>query len=67
MEGIIKLVETRNTALIIIRYQQLVQYSNKLKLHLAKSCQSIQKITKIEKENIALNQENQTLRKEKSK
>lgn len=55
MEGIIKLVETRNTALIIIRYQQLVQYSNKLKLHLAKSCQSIQKITKIEKENIALN------------
>ena len=60
MEGIIKIVETRNTALIIIRYQ-------KLKLHLAKSCQSIQKITKIEKENIALNQENQTLRKEKSK
>ena len=60
-------VNTENTALIIAQNQELVQYTNKLKLQLAKSYTAIQKVEKLQKENIALKNTNAKLEQENHK
>ena len=63
----IKPIETQNTALIVKQNQELVQYTKKLKVQLAKSFHSIQRVKDLEKENQTLKQENQNLKKENSR
>ena len=57
----------QTTALIVKQNQELVQYTKKLKVQLAKSFHSIQRVKDLEKENQTLKQENQNLKKENSR
>lgn len=43
----IKPLETKNTALILAQNKELVQYVNKLKLHLSKSYSAIETMNKL--------------------
>ncbi len=63
----IKPLETKNTALILAQNQELVKYTNKLKLQLAKSYKAINKLQELQKENTDLKFENQRLKSENHK
>lgn len=63
----IKPLETKNTALILVQNQELVQYTNKLKLQLTKSYKAINKLQELQKENTDLKYENQELKRENHK
>jgi len=63
----IKPLETQNTALILAQNQELVKYTNKLKLQLTKSYKAIEKVQALQKENIDLKYENQELKRENHK
>ncbi len=58
----IKPIETRNTALIVQQNKELIEYTNKLKLQLTKSLNTIQYTNELYQENINLRQENQKLK-----
>lgn len=57
-------VASQNTALIVQQNKELVQYTRKLKQQLAKSYIAIQKVEKLQIENIELRQENYKLQQE---
>ena len=63
----IKPLETKNTALILAQNQELIQYTNKLKLQLTKSYKAINKLQELQKENTDLKYENQELKRENHK
>lgn len=63
----IKPLETQNTALILTQNQELVKYTNNLKLQLAKSYKAINKLQELQKENTNLKYENQELKRENHK
>ncbi len=56
--------DEKNTALILAQNKDLVEYTNKLKLQLAKSYAAIKLSESLQKENITLKQENTQLKKE---
>lgn len=60
-------INTQNTALILQQNQELVQYTNKLKIQLSKSYTAINKIEKLQQENLNLKYENERLKKENYK
>ena len=60
----IQSINTKNTALIIKQNQELVKYTNKLKIHLSKSYKAINKLEELKQENINLRHENEQLKKE---
>lgn len=62
----IKQVETKNTDLIVAQNMELIQYTKKLKVQLAKSYIAIQNIEQIKKENTKLKYQNKELQKENS-
>lgn len=57
----IKPIDTQNTALAIAQNKELVQYTNKLKVQLAKSYVAIQQVEKLQKENVDLKITNEKL------
>ena len=57
-------INTNDKSLILQQNKELVDYNNKLKLQLSKSYSAIQKIQKLQNENINLKYENQELKKE---
>ena len=59
-----KLLETQNKYLILAQNQELVRYTNKLKLQLSKSYNAIDKLQELQKENTNLRYENQELKNE---
>ena len=63
----IKPIETKNTALILQQNQTLIKYTKKLKVQLAKSYNTINKLEELQKENINLKHENDNLRQENNK
>ena len=63
----IKPLETKNEALIIRQNQELVQYTNRLKLQLTKAYKAINKLQELQAENMKLKQENNTLKQENYK
>ena len=60
-------INTQNTALILQQNQELVEYTNKLKVQLSKSYTPINKIEKLQQENMNLRYENEKLKKENYK
>lgn len=60
-------INTQNTDLIIQQNQQLITYTNKLKLQLSKSYIAIKKVEKLQQENINLKIENKELKNENYK
>lgn len=54
--------DSKNTDLIVQQNKELIQYTNKLKLQLSKSINSIQYSNKLTQENIRLKQENTELK-----
>ena len=63
----IKPAPINNTALILKQNQELIKYTNKLKLQLSKSYKTINQITELQKENNNLKYENQKLKEENHK
>lgn len=63
----IKPINTQNTALIAAQNQQLIEYTNKLKLYLSKSYSAINRMEKLQKENTDLKYENQKLKEQNYK
>lgn len=63
----IRPIDTQNTALIIAQNKELVKYTNKLKVQLAKSYTAIRAVEKLQKDNIHLRQENEELERENHK
>ena len=57
-------IDTKNTSLILAQNKELIQYTNTLKLQLAKSYTAIQRVEKLQKENINLKYANNTLKQE---
>lgn len=57
-------ISIKNTDLIIKQNQELIKYTNKLKVQLSKSYTAINRIQQLEKENIILKQDNEKLRNE---
>jgi hypothetical protein len=55
-------LETKNMALIVAQNKELIQYTKKLKIQLAKSYTAIQKNEELQKENMELKYENQKLK-----
>ena len=60
-------LNTKDTSLILQQNNELIAYSNKLKLQLSKSYTTIRKIEKLQQENINLKYENEELKKENYK
>ena len=60
-------INTKNTDLILQQNQQLITYTNKLKLQLSKSYTAIKKIKKLQQENTNLKIENKELKNENYK
>ena len=60
-------LNTKDTSLILQQNNELIAYSNKLKLQLSKSYTAIKKIEKLQQENINLKYENEELKKENYK
>lgn len=60
-------LNTKDTSLILQQNNELIAYSNKLKLQLSKSYTAIRKIEKLQQENINLKYENEELKKENYK
>ena len=60
----IKAVDTKNASLILSQNKELVEYTNKLKIQLAKSYTAIQSVEKLQKENDNLKIANEELKKE---
>lgn len=57
----VKQLETKNTALIVQQNKELIEYTNKLKLHLSKSLATIQYNNELYEENINLKRTNAEL------
>lgn len=60
-------INTKNKALIIQQYKELVKYSNKLKIQLAKSYTTIERVEELQRKNTHLKYENEELKKENHK
>lgn len=60
-------INTKNKALIIQQYKELVKYSNKLKIQLAKSYTAIERVEELQRKNTHLKYENEELKKENHK
>ena len=60
-------ISTDNTSLILQQNQELIEYTNKLKVQLSKSYNAITQIDKLRKENTELKQQNTELKKENSR
>ena len=60
-------INTKNTDLILQQNQQLITYTNKLKLQLSKSYTAIKKVEKLQQENTNLKIENKELKNENYK
>lgn len=60
-------LNTKDTSLILQQNNELIAYSNKLKLQLSKSYTAIRKIEKLQQENINLKYENEELKRENYK
>ena len=60
-------IETQNISLILSQNKELIKYNNKLKLQLSKLYTSIEKIAKLQQENINIKIENQELKKENNR
>ena len=56
--------DTKNTSLILAQNKELIEYTNKLKLQLAKSYTAIKKVEELQKENSHIKHENEELKKE---
>ena len=63
----IKPLETQNKLLILKQNNDLIEYTKKLKVQLAKSYSSINKLEQLQKENINLKRENADLKQENNK
>lgn len=63
----LKPLNTKDTSLILQQNNELIAYSNKLKLQLSKSYTAINKIEKLQQENVNLKYENEKLKKENYK
>ena len=57
-------INTKNPNIILEQNKELIKYTNKLKLQLAKSYSSIQKVENLQNENMNLKYENEELKKE---
>ena len=57
-------ISSNNTALILQQNQELIEYTNKLKVQLSKSYNAITQVDKLRKENTELKQQNTELKKE---
>ena len=60
-------INHKNTDLIIQQNNELIKYTNKLKVQLSKSYNAINKLEELQKENINLKYENHELKKENNK
>ena len=60
-------INHKNTDLIIQQNNELIKYTNKLKVQLSKSYNAINKLEELQKENINLKYENRELKKENNK
>ena len=60
----IKPINTKNTSLIIQQNNELIKYTNKLKVQLSKSYTTINKLEELQQENTNLKYENEKLKKE---
>ena len=60
----IKQINTTNTSVMLAQNKELVEYTNKLKLQLAKSYTAIRQVENLRKENIHLQEENNKLKQE---
>lgn len=60
----IKSINTKDKSLILKQNKELITYTNKLKVQLSKSYTAIQKIEKLQNENINLKYENEELKRE---
>ena len=60
----IKQIKTTNTSVMLAQNKELVEYTNKLKLQLAKSYTAIRQVENLRKENIHLQEENNKLKQE---
>ena len=60
-------LETKNTSLILKQNQELINYTNKLKLNLSKSYTAINQLEKVKNENTNLIYENKKLKEENNK
>lgn len=60
-------INTKNKALIIQQYKELVKYLNKLKIQLAKSYTAIERVEELQRKNTHLKYENEELKKENHK
>lgn len=60
-------INHKNTDLIIQQNNELIKYTNKLKIQLSKSYNAINKLEELQKENINLKYENRELKKENNK
>ena len=63
----IKPINTKNTSLIIQQNNELISYTNKLKIQLAKSYTAIENIENLQNENNYLKNENEELKRENTK
>ena len=63
----IQQIDTKNKALIIQQNKELIKYTNKLKIQLSKSYSAINKVEKLQQENMNLKYENEELKKENNK
>lgn len=60
-------INTKNTDLVLKQNQELIEYTNKLKVNLSKVCNVINKVEELQKENVHLKHENEHLRQENNK
>lgn len=60
-------ISSNNTALILQQNQELIEYTNKLKVQLSRSYCAITQVDKLRKENTELKQQNTELKKENSR
>ena len=60
----IKQIKTTNTSVMLAQNKELVEYTNKLKIQLAKSYTAIRQVENLRKENIHLQEENNKLKQE---
>lgn len=63
----IKPINTNNKSLILVQNNELIKYTNKLKLQLSKSYKTINKLEELQRENTNLKYENQELKTENNK
>ena len=63
----IQSIETKNMDLVVQQNKELVEYTNKLKVQLAKSYVAIKRVGELQKENTQIKNENEELKKENHK